>query len=321
MSSFPSRQLEVWQSSLAESIAPIPGVFSFQVVQTVMVPQTLQFLIENALQRLQGLGDVMIGFMAGMRYADQRNPGPLLYWKRFQNAAELFSFDIEILSDAISQLELHTDINLTYAQVTYLADVGSGPNLPLLILRRLPFTRGVGFEIEERAEVNKSFQQGDFNLPERVRVAQQHYSTGMALLAGEDSVSGLIDAAFMQFYLSVEATLGCYKKDEALKQGEVLYGAEFDDNLKKIVSHIYIARNRFFGHAHPKSLKGLLDTDTAFDIAKQALVVRWAARKLVELELRRPLLKREMRLYPNPRESVTFNGDSNSLEDVFALPP
>jgi hypothetical protein len=27
MSSFPSRQLEVWRSSLAEAIAPISGVF------------------------------------------------------------------------------------------------------------------------------------------------------------------------------------------------------------------------------------------------------------------------------------------------------
>jgi hypothetical protein len=164
MSSFPSRQLEVWQSSLAESIAPISGVFSFEIIQTVMVPQTLQFLIENALQPLRGLGDVMIGFITGMRYADQRNPGPLLYWKQFQNAAELFSFDIQVLSDAIGQLELHTDINLTFARVTYLADVGSGPNLPLLVLRRLPFTRGVAFEIEERVEVIKSFQLGDFNL-------------------------------------------------------------------------------------------------------------------------------------------------------------
>jgi hypothetical protein len=75
----------------------------------------------------------------------------------------------------------------------------------------------------------KSFQLGDFNLSEKIRVAQQHYSTGMALLAGEDSVSGLIDAAFMQFYLSVEATLRSYKKDEALKQGEALFGEQFDD--------------------------------------------------------------------------------------------
>jgi hypothetical protein len=31
---------------------------------------------------------------------------------------------------------------------------------------------------------------GDFNLSDKVRVAQQHYPTGTALLAGEDSVSG-----------------------------------------------------------------------------------------------------------------------------------
>jgi hypothetical protein len=320
MSSFPSRQLEVWESSLAESIAPISGVFSFEIIQTGMVPQTLQFLIESALQPLQGLGNVMIGFIVGMRYADQRNPGRLLYWKQFQNAAGLFSFDIEALSDAISQLELHTDINLTFTRVTYLADVGSGPNLPLLILQRLPFGRGVGFEIEERQAVSQSFQLGDFNLPEKVRVAQQHYSTGMALLAGEDFVSGLIDAAFMQFYLSVEATLECHEKNEALKQGEVLFGEQFDENLHKIVSHVYISRHRFFGHAHPKYLKGLLDTDTAFDIAKQVLVVKWAARRLLELELKRPLVKREMRLYPTPVESVMFNGDANSLDNVFALP-
>lgn len=77
-----------------------------------------------------------------------------------------------------------------------------------------------------------------------------------------------------------------------------------------------IARHRFFGHAHPKYLKGLLDTDTAFDIAKYALVARWAARILIELELKRPILKREIRLYPGPEQSVAFSGDKSSL-DVF----
>jgi hypothetical protein len=187
-------------------------------------------------------------------------------------------------------------------------------------LSRLAFLRGVAFEIEERMAVMQSFQLGDFNLCDKIRIAEQHYSTGMALLAGEDSVSGLIDAAFMQFYLSVEATLECHEKNEALKQGEALFGGHFDENLQKIVSHVYIARHRFFGHAHPKYIKGLLDTDTAFDIAKQVLVVRWAARRLLELELKRPLVKREMRLYPTPVQSVMFSGDANSLDNEFALP-
>jgi hypothetical protein len=280
MSSFPSRALEVWKSSLAESMAPIRGVFSFEVAQTVMVPQTLQFLCEYGRHSVQGIGDVLRGFLFGMHYANPNNPGSLLYQKHFENATDLFSFDLQILSDAISQLELHTDINLTFARVVYLADVGSGPNLPLLIIQRLPFVRGVGFEVEERGTVGESMRLGDFNLVDKVRVAQQHYSTGMALLAGEDAVSGLIDAAFTQFYLSIEAALECHERDEALTQGARFFREQFDENFGKIVSHVYLARHRFFGHAHPKYRKGLLDTETAFDIAKQALVARWTARRL-----------------------------------------
>jgi len=154
-------------------MTPISGVFSFEVAQTVMVPQTLQFLCEIGRHPPHGVGDVIQGFISGMQYADPNKPGPLLYRKQFQNATELFSFDIEILSDAIRQLELHTDINLTFALVTYLADVGIGPNLPLLVFKRLPFARGVGFENEERQAVWESLQLADFNLVDKVRVAHR----------------------------------------------------------------------------------------------------------------------------------------------------
>ncbi|TKB75571.1 MAG: hypothetical protein E8D46_01750 [Nitrospira sp.] len=320
MSSFPSRSIEIWKSSLADSMSPISGAFSFEVLQTVMVPQTLQFLAERASAPPSGMGEVASDFLRGMHYFDPKKPSTLFLWQTFQNAEDLFSFDIQILSDAIRQLELHTDINLTFSCVSYLADVGRGLELPLLIMSRLPFTRGVAFEVEERGAVDQSFQLGDFKLSEKARIAQQHYSTGMSLLAGEDSISGLVDAAFMQFYLAVEAILERHNKAEALQQGQTLFDNKFDDNLKKIVSHIYIARHRFFGHAHPKYLKGLLDTDTAFDIAKQTLVARWCARKLLELELKRPLVKRDMRLYPSPRQSVAFFGDSIALDNEFALP-
>ena len=118
----------------------------------------------------------------------------------------------------------------------------------------------------------------------------------------------------------MEATLERHERAEASQRGHTLFGVDFDDNLEKIVSHVYIARHRFFGHAHPKYLKGLLDTDTAFDIAKQTLVARWCARKLLELELKRPLAKREMRLYPSPMQSVAFFGDAGDLDHEFALP-
>jgi hypothetical protein len=191
--------------------------------------------------------------------------------------------------------------------------------MPLLVIQRLPFARGVGFEVEERGTVGESMRLGDFNLVDKVRVAQQHYSTGMALLAGEDAVSGLIDAAFTQFYLPIEATLECHERDEALTQGARFFREQFDENLGKIVSHVYLARHRFFGHAHPKYRRGLLDTKTAFDIAKHWLP-DWTARRLLELALARPLVKREMRLYPGPGRSLGFSGDASSLGEDFALP-
>ena len=320
MSSFPARSLEIWRSSLAESISPISGAFSFEVLHTVMVPQTLQFLAETALSPWFGNGELVSGFIRGMRFTNPTKPATLLFSKHFENVEELFAFDIKYLSEAIRQLELHTDINLTFGRVSYLADVGRGPELPLLILARQPFARGVAFEVEERGTVDQSLKLGDFSLTSKARVAQQHYSTGMALLAGEDSVSGLIDAAFMQFYLSTEATLEEHEKERALQSGQKLFGTAFDANLARIVSHVYLARHRFFGHAHPKYLNGLLDTDTAFDIAKQALVARWCSRRLLELELRRTLAKREMRLYPKPNASVAFSGDANALDGEFALP-
>lgn len=319
MSSFPSRAVEIWKSSHAERISPLSGVFSFEIVQTLMVPQTLQFLSEFALRAPQGLGEISSAFLKGMRYVDPGQPR-LLYWKDFHGSEELFSFDPEIIFEAIRQLEIHADINLTFARVTYLADVGRGPEVPLWILARLPFARGVAFEIEERGAVAASMAVGDFCLTNKVRVAQQHYSTGMSLLAGEDSVGGLVDAAFMQFYLATEAVLGRHESDKALREGSVLFGAEFDENLRVIVKHVYLARHLFFGHAHPKFLKGILDTEVAFDIAKQTLVSRWCARRLLELELGRPLVKREMWLSAGPQQSVAFHGDSRSLASEFALP-
>jgi hypothetical protein len=320
VSSFSARPLEVWRSSLAESMSPISGAFSFEVLHTIMVPQTLQFLAEKALQGSHGSGEVIPGFLAGMRYANPAKPTSLLLWKTFPSAVELFAFNVDALSDAIRQLELHADINLTFARVSYLADVGSGPELPLLIFARQPFRRGIAFEIEERGAVAHSFELGDFQLSDKALVAQQHYSTGIALLAGEDSVSGLIDAAYMQFYLSIEATLEQHEEKKAVQSGQALFGSDFDPDLRKIVSHVYLGRHRFFGHAHPKYLKGLLDTETAFDIAKQTLVARWCARRLLELELKRPLAKREVRLYPKPGRSVAFFGDAKTLDGEFALP-
>lgn len=319
MSSFPSRPLEIWKSTLASDLGELKGAFCFHLTPAIMVPQTMEYLFERQGQQVEN-GNLLNPFTHGMRYFDKNTPSNLFWWKNFPNSDELFSFDLVILESAIRQLELHTDINLTYSQVTYLADVGTGPNLPLMVVKRVPIARGVGFEVEERGRVSISLAGGDIALSDKVHVAQQHYSTGMGLLAGEDSLAGLIDAAFMQFYLALEALLENHEKEKAISRGKELYGERFTADFEALVKHIYLARHRFFGHAHPKFLKGLLDAETAFQIAKQTLVARWTARGVLALELNRPLVTREMVLYPKPNYSISFNGDPETLVGEFCLP-
>lgn len=321
MSSFPSREIEVWQSSRAEALGQIDGTFVFQLTPSLMVPQSLEFLRELSRETQPNVNTVASSFIHGMSCAPINNQDSLYFWKSFADAKALFNFGFEELSDAIRQLELHLDINLTFHRITYLAILGAGPEIPLLIINRVAFKRGVSFQIEERGEIAQSLLRGDFVLSEKIKVAQQHYSTGMALLAGEDAVAGLIDAAFMQFYLTVEAILESYKSTEAGINGRKIFGTDYDDNLAKIVQHVYLARHRFFGHAHPKILQGLLDSETAFNIAKQTLVARWCARALISLELKQPLTKRDMRLYyGRSRGSVGFSGDAHQLMADFSLP-
>lgn len=319
MSSFPSRTLEIWKSSRADDLGELHGAFCFNLAPTLMVTQTMEYLFERQGREFDN-APLINPFIQGMYYFDAKIPSNLFWAKSFKNATELHSFDYAILWDAIRQLELHTDINLTYSQVSYLANIGTGPSLPLLIINRLPIGRGVAFEVEERGIVNESLANGDITISDEMHVAQQHYSTGMGLLAVEDALTGLIDAAFMQFYLSLEALLGAHEKKKAVENGKSKYGTQFIMDYEKLVTHVYLARHRFFGHAHPEFRKGLSDSETAFQIAKQTLVARWVARTVMALEVKRPLVIREMRLYPNSKNSVYFNGSVDLLENEFELP-
>jgi hypothetical protein len=252
-------------------------------------------------------------------YSSER-PNFLIWSCHFKNAEDLFQFDVQRLFDAIKQLELHMDINLIFDEITYFADIGRGPEVPLMTIKRLSIVRGYSFELEERETAANSIRQGDLILSNKAKLSHQHYSTGMALMAGEDTATGLIDGAFMQFYLATESLLEKQERGKAIENGRKLYGSEFSLNLERIVGHVYLARHRFFGHAHPEYLKGIFDPQIAFDIAKQVLVAKWCARYILGLELKTPLVIREMYLYPSDTTSIQFNGQTELLDTIFALP-
>jgi hypothetical protein len=322
MSSFPSRRLEIWKSSRAEGIVPIHGAFFIGVIPTLMVQQTIEFIYEQARQSNPPTREdlILYPFFRGMIWYSSERPNFLIWFCPFKNAEDLFQFNIQRLFDAIKQLELHMDVNLIFNEITYLADIGTGPQLPLMTIKRLPIVRGYSFELEERVTAANSLRQGDLILSDKAKLSHQHYSTGMALLAGEDTATGLIDGAFMQFYLATEALLEKQERGKAIENGRKLYGSKFSPNLERIVEHVYLARHRFFGHAHPKYLKGIFDPQIAFDIAKQILVAKWCARYLLGLELNTTLVIREMFLFPSDTNSIQFNGQAELLDTIFALP-
>ncbi len=323
MTANPARRLEIWRSSRADAIKPISGAFVFKPIQALMVRPTLEFIYESHAQILAAMSahSLIRPFFDGASWYSPQNP--ILSWQRnFASSKELFAFDLRVLFQALHELETHVDVSLPWRELSYLADVGSGPQLPLLTARRLPIFRGMAFEVTERGRVRESLRLGEF--PEatkpKVMLSQQHYSTGMALLATEDVFDGLIDAAFMQFYLACESLLEKHERNAACSSGRELYGTSFDDALHDIVDHVYKARSRFFGHAHPKVVTGLIDPDHAFDVAKQVLVARYCARRLLSLELKRELVIREMRLSVDDTSSIEFLGDPIALTTTFSLP-
>jgi len=317
MSMNPARPVEVWRSSRATELGEINGAFAFPLVQTLMVAQTIEFLNEEGANRLASASDTVARFLRGAGYGRK---DALLYWMRFESAEALFDFEFSELVRALKELELLVDINLTFSEVSYLADVGMGPTLPLLVYKRSPFSRAVGFEIHERGAVRELLKGPQLSWTDAARVSQQHYSVGMGLLAFEDVVAGVIDAAFMQFYLATEAVLGAHERSEALANGATSFGSNFSAALQAAVGQVYIARHRFFGHAHPKVLSGHIDPQRAFQVTKQTLVARWCARKLISLALGRDLVARELRLYPGPGSSVEFTGTLEELSGPFAMP-
>ncbi|MBW9068291.1 hypothetical protein [Agrobacterium pusense] len=317
MSSLPVRPLRVWTSSIAREIGEISGAFRIEVSATLMVEQTLKFLSESRSATISN--PELAGFLMG---ADLRQPNEnaLFFWKTFENADALEKFDVYEIYKIVRTLELHCDVNLTVGRIVYLADTGAGPTEPLIIAERQPIGRGIGFEIEDRSAVLGSMCDKNIVISDKAEMAQQYYSTALGLLSLEDQISGLIDASFMQFYLSVETILEAHEAKIAVDNGLKLYGVKFSSEMAAIVSHVYRARHRFFGHAHVKWQKGQLDKNISFEIAKQSLVARWCARSLMELEIGGNLVHREMRLYSSLGRSIEFNGGVDLLLTEFQLP-
>lgn len=284
-----------------------------------MVVRSIEHLRSLLTGDMRNYSPALQSFISGSLYREKLGENTLCAYARFANGAELRSVSFAELERQVAELEVHLDINLTYTKVTFFADLGSGPTEPLQVYQRRTYTRAISLRLEESEQVNASIAGGELIWPERSYMAQVHYSTGMTLMAGEDSVPGLMDGAFMQFYLSLECMLGVHKQDEVRRAGASRFGGDYPEQLASTAEHVYLARHRFFGHGHAKYEDKLWDDDRAFAVAKQVLVARWCARAHIAKALGRPLVHRTMPLYFRGG-SAAFSGEIADLENKFALP-
>lgn len=324
MSAASGRKWEIWTSNMLSELTDISGDFHIQLTPLTMVDQSLELLSEIAVSvdDYKNANPSILPFLKGMQSSKgikEKRQSELFFRYTFATGAELQNFKLEELIERIGNLELSLDTVFNVESITFVADFGSA-HRPLWQAQQIRFGSGVGFEVEERMKVTDTFRKlKDKNIEEH-RVALNYYKTGMLNLLLGDQFSGLIDSAFMQFYLCIESILGTHEGNAAANRA---LSKSITPKIDELVRHVFLARHQFYGHANPKNKvihEARTNEATAFEIQKQVLVAKWVARDLLASITDLPLSNREMRLYPNPTTSYSFTGNVEELKDIFALP-
>ena len=324
MSSNLRREIEIIDSSLSQNSTKLSGAFFITLIPNLMMNIFVEFLWETFANGLTSQDTDIQGFLEGSRYRNPQIKNELIWCKNFNNIEELKSFDIDQIFSSLTKLSLYLDSNLTWIEIIYKVDNGSGFNTPIRWYRRTPLTRGISFELEERAQASTLLSSIPITLTEKQTVASNYYNTGMSLLGLEDQLPGFIDAAFMQFYLGIETfteysgfTLNKIKRK--LDSQNIKYT---DDDIT-IIEHIYSVRNNYYAHPSTRTkssniAKAMKDDNFAFQIAKQVLIARFILKRLISLSTNTTLPIREMFLYFRG-VSYSFNGDTKLLLNDFRL--
>ena len=157
----------------------------------------------------------------------------------------------------------------------------------MFIANRLRIGRGMAFEIEERGASSTKLKADFYYYKNLTRnellAATRHYLTGLRLLSLEDEVSGLIDAAFMQFYQASEILC---MDDEGRLENSKMYIARLNlpesRELQIITHQVWRVRNKYFGHGDTRyNILANTDIESAVKVAKQVYVARYLCKKLI----------------------------------------
>lgn len=313
-----------WDMFLNQRIAALKplchGYFEVDLVAFMMTEQTLEFLEQQFELRLPHPDKVNVPAPLMGIVRQWRGTHPKLRIYGTFSPGQPAEPQIDAITAYLTALAVCVDHPLT-AQTIRFEDDQEG--LVLQAIRR-PFGRGVAFELEERGRANGKIQ-ADFpslahtaSQPGPLMVAIRHYLCGMGLLAMEDALPGLIDAAYMQFYQGIEALAGTYVLEDAKKAIAAL-GLPDSATLQAICHQVFLVRHKYFGHGNETDFHEIADQGMAeaTRVARQVLVARWLCKTLLDAQSpSKASLVREMRIY-GPEGSSEFRGQIADLEGTF----
>jgi hypothetical protein len=299
------------------------GVAYLKITQSLMAEQTIGFIYEMIEKIRQGKSQFENERLKNYFDLSSITPTNELVIQKSASIVthnESIRFFIKEVLNELEALSLCLDFPLTCNEIRFVISPMQSLQGVAFIASRKPIGRGIGFEIEERGSASARLVY-DFNsfinMSAIQKVAARHYLNGLTLLGLEDQFSGLIDAAFMQFYQACEVLCGeNYNLPKVKKYIAARYSNESRE-LQLIAHHIWQIRHSYFGHGNVNNNITNLDSlDDTFNAAKQVLVARWLCKHLFDLDTNANPLVREMILYHN-NSSVYFAGSVEHLIREF----
>lgn len=325
MSVISFREWKIWTNlEFFGEISEVFGVAYLKITPSLMAEQTIGFIYEKIESIRHG---------RTLQYEDQKLKSYFdLTWVTptnelvIQKSSSIFTrnesvriFIDEILNE-LESLSLCLDFPLTCDEINFVIPPTSSAQGIAFQANRKSIGRAMAFEVDERDSasnrLNNNFS--SFLILNHIqKVALRHYLNGLTLLGLEDQYTGLIDAAFMQFYQACEVLCGeNFKLVEVKKYIANQYPAE-SKNLQLIAHHVWQIRHNFYGHGNVKNnITNLVSADDTFNAAKQVIVARWLCKRLLDLSTNANPLIREMRLY-HKHTSVGFSGRFEELISDF----
>ena len=299
-----------------------PGYYECLLLDTLMVRQSIEFLAEKYEIHNESFIEIQTPPLDIIKKTTTSKEGSLCL-RIYDNLDTNKNLKINIIEiiKKIESISLCLDISLICPTIRFISH-NSGE---LLVANRKSIGRGVSFEITERGVASNKLRtdlsfilkNNDINLA----VGIKHYLTGMTLLSLEDNVSGLIDAAFMQFYQGCEVL--SKNKNGNLEETQKYISKQnlIDSRELQIITHqIWKVRHKYFGHGDAQhNIISNKNTINASKVASQVLIARYLCRRLIDINLpSNTMFCREMGLFSNVYLG-NFYGEIDKLSKEFRV--